>query len=106
MTRVNPVKYTPEHMPATAETPYLYLVPTPASHGVGVEASQLADAMERLAKSINSTETLTRTLLARLDEEYEPVEYEHVSAKPVHSVKARFRSVGRLKPREVPLDDE
>lgn len=59
-----------------------------------------------LAERINMTETLSRALLSRLDEDAGPVDYNHVEATHVGTVTVRYRNVGRLPPRTIPLEDE
>lgn len=108
MTRGQTVKYTPTPGPQqrNTSTPCLYLVPSQSTRGVGVEAGGVALLMERLAASIDTTETLSRALLSRLEEDPDPVDYNHVKAKHVGTLKVRYRNVGRLLPRNIPLEDE
>jgi hypothetical protein len=96
------IKYRPRD-PSTP-VPYLRLVPTSPSQGVGLEAANVAVQMEELA--IRIAEALTRTLLPNLGQDLSPIPYKHVSTNPVSTVKVRFRNLGRLMPREIPLDDE
>ena len=108
MTRGQTVKYTPAPGPQRRNnsTPYLSLVSAQSTRGVGIEAQEVTLLMERLAASIDMTETLNRSLLSRLGEESGPVEYNHVEAKHVGTLKVRYRNMGRLLPRSIPLDDE
>ena len=42
----------------------------------------------------------------RLEEDVGPVDYNHVEGKHVGKLKVRYRNVGRLLPREIPIEDE
>lgn len=108
MSKGQTVRYTPAPLPqrSRAYSPYLYLVPSQSSQGVGVEAVEVASLMEKLTASINTTETLTRALLYRFEEDAGAVAYNHVEAKDVGTLKVRYRNAGRLAPRKVSIDDE
>jgi hypothetical protein len=108
MTRGQTAKYTPapEQQRSGDNVPYLCLVPTRSTHGVGAEASEVELLMEELTASINRSETLTRALLVRLEEDAGPMEYNHVEGRHVGKLKVRYRNVGRLLPREIAIEDE
>ena len=108
MTRGQTVRYTPapEQRRCGDYAPYLCLVPSQSTHGVGAEANEVALLMEELTASINRSETLSRALLARLEEDTGPMEYNHVEGRHVTKLKVLYRNVGRLLPREIPIEDE
>lgn len=83
---------------------YPYLVPSPASGGVGQEAAEVTWLMEELTNKINMTETAMRMLLSRM--ERTPTDYKHVEPREVGVLSVRYRYTGRLGAREVPIDDE
>lgn len=108
MTRGQTVRYLPvtEQMRAPGIPLYLSLLSPQSTSGVGVEAGEVALLMERLTASLNTSETWSHALLSRRPEEVGPIEYRHVSTKPIGTVKVRYRNVGRVLPREVPAEDE
>jgi hypothetical protein len=108
MTRGQTVKYTPapEQQRCRDQVPYLCLVPSQSTQGVGAEAGEVALLMEELTASINRSETLSRALLSRFEEDARPVDYNHVEGRHVGKLKVRYRNVGRLLPREIPIEDE
>ena len=108
MSNANAVKYSPraQEPQRTAYPSYLVPVPSAPAEGVGEEALTVTRQLEELSARINQTETLTRALLARLEEDGAPATYNHVQGKQVGMMKVRYKNLGRLPPREVPFDDE
>ena len=68
------------------------------ARGHSVESAKLNDAVRGLAESIEA-------LQAMLQSGGEP-SYSHIPVKPAFSVQATYKFIGKLKPRQFPLDDE
>jgi hypothetical protein len=107
MTRGHPIKYTPavQQQQRRSYPPYLCPVPSQPSQAVSAEAGEVFALMEKVAASMRMTETLGHTSPVYLQDEW-PVPYDHVEAKHVRTIKARYRNIGRLPPREITFDDE
>jgi hypothetical protein len=106
MSKGQPVKYMPTPQQRRVHPPYLTPVPSQSSWGVGQEASEVARLFDSLAASIRNTETLASALMFQFDESIAPASYKHVEGKHVGTVKVRYRNVGKLPPRAIPLEDE
>ena len=68
------------------------------SRGHSAESVKLNAAVRDLAESIEA-------LQAMLQSRAEP-SYNHIPVKPAFSVQATYKFIGKLKPRQFPLDDE
>ncbi|HEX4341547.1 MAG TPA: hypothetical protein VH062_36810 [Polyangiaceae bacterium] len=108
MSKTNAVKYAPraQEPQRTAYPSYLVPVPSAPAEGVGEEALTVTRQLEELSARINQTETLTRALLARLEEDEALAPYNHVQGRQIGMIKVRYKNLGRLPPREVSYDDE
>jgi hypothetical protein len=67
------------------------------ARGQSVESAKLEDAVRNVAESIEDP----NAVLPSQDE----ISYSHVPAKPAFSVRATYKLIGRLKPRQFPLDE-
>jgi hypothetical protein len=106
MMRGQPVKYTPAvQQQRRSYPPYLCPVPSQSSQAVSAEAVEVSILIEKLVATMRMTETLAYAHLASIEGE-SPEAYAHVEAKHVRTLKARYRNVGRLLPREISHDDE
>jgi hypothetical protein len=79
---------------------YLALVsPNNFSHAQSPEARQVREAAERVQRHWNERALSTEGQRA------EDLSYNHLSPRPVSSVKCQYKYVGRMNPRQFPLDE-
>ena len=67
------------------------------TRGHSVEATKLNAAVRELAESIEALQAM----LQSKDE----LSYNHIPVKPAFTVQATYKFIGKLKPRQFPLDE-
>lgn len=90
----------PSYVPALYEQLPSIWIERPMSMAIGPEAAQ---SNARAAEA--AAHYLSRPVIIYLVAEFEDSVYDHVPLVPTRTIKARYRFIGRLPPREFPLDD-